>query len=283
MLSFMMLMLSFITAVFHVVFCSHYGVWISCSKLCWTPVDTFKKHVWKACVPLQTSFVGRLVKLFSSSSGRSWAATTTEGLLVYSLDGSLVFDPYDLDLDVTPASIRKQLRLQEWASAIVLAFRLNEKALKQEVLEKVPHEQSEWISPYLTFWVPFFTWKRPSDVSCASFWPSLGGLRLSSWHLCREAAGFHRHVFGEVGPLAVLYDLGPEPAHAARTETEEQVCPQALIHITDSVQHDCKWTENDSNKFFNASALACRSGAILPTLQALQKSIQRHFDDLSKL
>lgn len=77
-------------------------------------------------------------------SGRSWAATTTEGLLVYSLDGSLVFDPYDLDLDVTPASIRKQLRLQEWASAIVLAFRLNEKAFKQEVLETVPHEQSEW-------------------------------------------------------------------------------------------------------------------------------------------
>lgn len=76
-------------------------------------------------------------------SGRSWAATTTEGLLVYSLDGSLIFDPFDLDLDVTPASIRKQLRLQQWASAIVLAFRLNEKALKQEVLETVPHEQSE--------------------------------------------------------------------------------------------------------------------------------------------
>lgn len=27
----------------------------------------------------------------------------------------------------------------------------------------------------------------------------------------------------------------------------------------------------------------CRSGAILPTLQALQKSIQRHVDGLSKL
>ncbi len=87
--------------------------------------------------------VKELIKWFHLFSGRSWAATTTEGLLVYSLDGSLVFDPYDLDLDVTPASIRKQLRLQEWTSAIVLAFRLNEKALKQEVLETVPHEQSE--------------------------------------------------------------------------------------------------------------------------------------------
>lgn len=52
MLSFMMLMLSVITAVFHVVCCSHYGVWISCSKLRWTAADTFMKHVWKACVPL---------------------------------------------------------------------------------------------------------------------------------------------------------------------------------------------------------------------------------------
>lgn len=86
----------------------------------------------------------KLLKWFHLS-GRSWAATTTEGLLVYSLDGSMVFDPYDLDLDVTPASIRKQLRLKDWASAIVLAFRLNENALKQEVLETVPHDQSEWV------------------------------------------------------------------------------------------------------------------------------------------
>lgn len=55
----------------------------------------------------------------------------------------MVFDPYDLDLDVTPLSIRQQLRQQEWASAIILAFRLNESALKQEVLETVPHDQSE--------------------------------------------------------------------------------------------------------------------------------------------
>uniref|UniRef100_A0A667XMP3 PWP2 small subunit processome component n=1 Tax=Myripristis murdjan TaxID=586833 RepID=A0A667XMP3_9TELE len=83
----------------------------------------------------------RVSSLRFSPTGRSWAATTTEGLLVYSLDSSLVFDPYDLDLDVTPASIRKQLRLQEWAAAIVLAFRLNERALTQEVLETVPHKE----------------------------------------------------------------------------------------------------------------------------------------------
>lgn len=53
----------------------------------------------------------------------------------------MVFDPYDLDLDVTPISVRRQLRLREWTAAIVLAFRLNEDALKQEVLESVPPDQ----------------------------------------------------------------------------------------------------------------------------------------------
>lgn len=40
----------------------------------------------------------------------------------------------------------------------------------------------------------------------------------------------------------------------------------------DKILSDCTWL-----------SLVYRSGAILPTLQALQKSIKRHFDDLSKL
>lgn len=35
-------------------------------------------------------------------TGRSWAAATTEGVLLYSVDDSFVFDPTDLDVDVTP-------------------------------------------------------------------------------------------------------------------------------------------------------------------------------------
>ncbi|XP_005920199.1 PWP2 small subunit processome component [Haplochromis burtoni] len=159
----------------------------------------------------------RVSSLRFSPTGRSWAATTTEGLLVYSLDGSLVFDPYDLDLDVTPASIRKQLRLQEWASAIVLAFRLNEKALKQEVLEKVPHEQI--------------------SVVCGSL-PDI-------------------YVEKLLGFIAT--------------------CLEKSGHL----QFYMTWAQN--LLMLHGQKLKNRSGAILPTLQALQKSIQRHFDDLSKL
>ncbi|KAM3857090.1 PWP2 small subunit processome component [Diretmus argenteus] len=159
----------------------------------------------------------RVSSLRFSPTGRSWAATTTEGLLVYSLDGSLVFDPFDLDLDVTPASIRKQLRLQEWAAAIVLAFRLNEKALTQEVLETVPHKH-----------IPAVCGSLP-DVYVEKLLGFVAASLEKSGHLQFYMTWAHN--------LLMLY----------------------------------------------GQKLKNRSGALLPTIQSLQKSIQRHFDDLSKL
>jgi periodic tryptophan protein 2 len=50
-----------------------------------------------------------------SPTGRSWAAATTEGLLIYSLDETLMFDPFDLDEDITPATIQRVLGRHEFA------------------------------------------------------------------------------------------------------------------------------------------------------------------------
>ncbi|NXJ23672.1 PWP2 protein, partial [Dicrurus megarhynchus] len=74
-------------------------------------------------------------------TGRSWAATTTEGLLLYSLDSGLIFDPFELDIDVTPSNIHKTLSQKEYTMAIVMAFKLNEKKLIQEVVEAVPSSE----------------------------------------------------------------------------------------------------------------------------------------------
>ncbi|NWU28307.1 PWP2 protein, partial [Dyaphorophyia castanea] len=74
-------------------------------------------------------------------TGRSWAATTTEGLLLYSLDSGLIFDPFELDIDVTPSNIHKTLNQKEYTMAIVMAFKLNEKKLIQEVVEAVPSSE----------------------------------------------------------------------------------------------------------------------------------------------
>ena len=48
-----------------------------------------------------------------------------------------MFDPYDLDPDVTPATIREVSSRGEHARALVLSFRLNEKELIREVVESI--------------------------------------------------------------------------------------------------------------------------------------------------
>lgn len=81
-----------------------------------------------------------------SPTGRSWAAVTTEGVLVYSLDQSLVFDPFELEQNVTPATIRAAAKEKDYARAITTAFRLNEDALTTEVVESVPPESVELVA-----------------------------------------------------------------------------------------------------------------------------------------
>ncbi|KAJ1947304.1 U3 snoRNP protein [Kickxella alabastrina] len=73
-----------------------------------------------------------------SPTGRQWAAASTEGLLIYSLDETMVFDPYELDEDVTPDTIRDLSRKGDHLRALVNAFRLNEKYLIREVYEAIP-------------------------------------------------------------------------------------------------------------------------------------------------
>uniref|UniRef100_H2YNU9 Small-subunit processome Utp12 domain-containing protein n=1 Tax=Ciona savignyi TaxID=51511 RepID=H2YNU9_CIOSA len=80
-----------------------------------------------------------------SPTGREWAAVSTEGLLIYSLDANLVFDPFNLDMDITPESIRdaSQVGGKEYSGSIMMSFRLNDKPLIREVLEAVPSSSIE--------------------------------------------------------------------------------------------------------------------------------------------
>lgn len=55
----------------------------------------------------------------------------------------MLFDPFELDTSVTPGRIREVLRQREFTRAILMAFRLNEKKLAQEVLEAVPQNESK--------------------------------------------------------------------------------------------------------------------------------------------
>lgn len=61
-----------------------------------------------------------------SPTGASFAAATVEGLLVFSVDEGMTFDPVALDLDVTPATIRAALAGGDPARALAYALHLGE-------------------------------------------------------------------------------------------------------------------------------------------------------------
>ncbi|KAG8628011.1 hypothetical protein KVT40_003884 [Elsinoe batatas] len=71
-------------------------------------------------------------------TGRAFCAASTEGLLIYSLDTAVAFDPFDLDITVTPASTLKTLKQGDYLRALVMAFRLNSPNLVTRVYRAVP-------------------------------------------------------------------------------------------------------------------------------------------------
>lgn len=75
-----------------------------------------------------------------SPAGTSFCAASTEGLLIYSLDNNLQFDPFDLNMEITPASTLAVLETEkDYLKALVMAFRLNEAGLIKRVFQATPY------------------------------------------------------------------------------------------------------------------------------------------------
>ncbi|CCH62886.1 hypothetical protein TBLA_0I02280 [Henningerozyma blattae CBS 6284] len=80
----------------------------------------------------------RVTSIQFSPTANAFAAASTEGLLIYSVDDTMLFDPFDLDMDVTPENVIEILKEKEYLNALVLAFRLNETYLINKVYEAIP-------------------------------------------------------------------------------------------------------------------------------------------------
>ncbi|KAK2581778.1 hypothetical protein KPH14_002256 [Odynerus spinipes] len=87
----------------------------------------------------------RVFSLQFSPTGQAWAAATTEGLLIYSLDVGLVFDPFQLELGITPDTVKETLAKVEYAKALMMALKLNENPLIRYVIEAIPYTNIELI------------------------------------------------------------------------------------------------------------------------------------------
>ncbi|XP_069748532.1 PWP2 small subunit processome component [Narcine bancroftii] len=159
----------------------------------------------------------RVTCLRFSPTGRCWAATSTEGLLIFSLDGGVVFDPFDLDEEVTPSSVRRVLKRGDFTVAIMMAFRLNEEKLTLEVLENIPHAEIAVVSSTLPL----------------------------------------VYVEKMLGFIA------------------------SVLETSRHLEFFLSWAEQLLT--LHGQTLKARSVELLPVIQSLQKSIQRHFDTVSKL
>uniref|UniRef100_A0A8C8YGD5 Periodic tryptophan protein 2 homolog n=1 Tax=Prolemur simus TaxID=1328070 RepID=A0A8C8YGD5_PROSS len=159
----------------------------------------------------------RVTSLRFSPTGRCWAATTTEGLLIYSLDTQMLFDPFELDTSITPGRVREALRQQEFTRAILMALRLNEDKLVQEALESVPWGEIEVVSSSL----PELYVEKVLEFLASSF------------------------------------------------------------EVSHHVEFYLTWTQK--LLMLHGQKLKSRAGQLLPVVQFLQKSIQQHLDNLSKL
>lgn len=80
----------------------------------------------------------RVTSVQFSPTANAFAAASTEGLLIYSVDDTMLFDPFDLDVDVTPKNVLEILEEKNYLNALVLAFRLNEHYLINKVYESIP-------------------------------------------------------------------------------------------------------------------------------------------------
>ena len=86
----------------------------------------------------QTQPEVRVTSLKFAPTGQAFAAASTEGLLIYSLDDTVQFDPFELDVNATPAAIEAAISSQDYTRAFIMAFRLNEKPYLQKVYNSIP-------------------------------------------------------------------------------------------------------------------------------------------------
>jgi hypothetical protein len=72
--------------------------------------------------------------------GREWAAATTQGLQIFSLDESMQFAPTDLDISITPQSVSAAITRQEYGLAVNMSLHLGEKAVVKKAVDAVLEE-----------------------------------------------------------------------------------------------------------------------------------------------
>lgn len=120
----------------------------------------------------------RILSVKFSPTSRSWAAATTEGVFVYSLDDTPPsFDPYCLCVDITHESVIKAINEKKNLQALVLALRLGDPELTGLAVDTIPFENIDLVSKllpteYLSRALPIFANRlsENSELETLLYW-----------------------------------------------------------------------------------------------------------------
>ncbi len=84
-------------------------------------------------------------------TNRAWAAATTEGIYLYSLDTSLTFSPLMLDIDITPKAALEAFKQKSYLKSLIYAIYLNKTDLINLFLNTIPVENIQILSNKIPF------------------------------------------------------------------------------------------------------------------------------------
>jgi periodic tryptophan protein 2 len=147
-----------------------------------------------------------------ATNGRSWAASTTEGLLIYTLDAQIYFDPFNLDIDATPANVEKLCKQKKLVQSFVMSLRIGQDDLTHKVLLSVPVEDIE----LLVKQIPTVYLKRVLDFMIGLFEKRKGIELYLKWtrlifkhhtrYLRQNRIEYQAQLIGISKVLAKIYD-----------------------------------------------------------------------------
>ena len=211
----------------------------------------------------------RVAELQFSPTGRDFAATTTEGLLIYSLDSKLVFDPFELNVDITPTTIRAAVKREDYGAALVMSLRLNETDLVREVVEQVPHADIDLLATdlpekYVKRLLKFLggELERSRHLHFYAIWCHSLVTRHSSW--IRQRTGelmpvlnlLHKNLLGKSQEMSGIVErnlhtmkflLAMAGIKRASIAAAQERGDQAMDGVDDAGREDDEAAEDDSD------------------------------------
>lgn len=136
----------------------------------------------------------------------AFAAGSTEGLLIYSVDNEMVFDPFELDIDITPETIKETLAEKDYLKSLIMSFRLNEQKLILLVYSSIPVKDIKMICKdlpvvYLERLLSFIGQKSVESIHVEFNLIWIQNLLVSHG----QYIGTHRHDFSHALKLLTVF------------------------------------------------------------------------------